>query len=57
MIEGLPRNRAFLDDLARALKTACGAGGKAEMDRIEIQGDQRERIREVLSARGFRVLG
>jgi translation initiation factor 1 len=57
VVAGLPRNGAFLRELAASLKRACGTGGTAAEDAVEIQGDQRERLREVLKARGFTVKG
>lgn len=57
VVDGLPRNDAFLADLARELKRACGAGGKAGDGAVEIQGDVRVRIRPLLAARGFAVKG
>ncbi len=57
VIGGLPRNRAFVDDLARVLKRACGAGGTTGDDHVEIQGDHRETLRSVLRDRGFTVKG
>jgi translation initiation factor 1 len=57
VIDGLPDNRAFLDALCRELKKACGAGGAVVESKIEIQGDQRERLRELLGQKGFRVKG
>ena len=51
------RSRAFLDALCRELKRACGAGGAVHENRIELQGDQRERLRELLGKKGFRVKG
>ena len=53
----LPRNSAFLEDLCRDLKRACGVGGAARDDGIELQGDLRERVREILVKRGFGVKG
>ena len=44
-----------LKDLAATLKQKCGVGGTAKEGRIEIQGDQRERIVSVLEAMGYRV--
>lgn len=32
------------DALAKALKQRCGAGGKAEGDHVELQGDQRDAV-------------
>lgn len=57
VIESLPRNKAFLKDLAGELKRACATGGKIIEDRIEIQGDHREKLRELLKAKGWVVKG
>jgi len=57
VIDGLPDNHAFLDALARELKRACGTGGAAGEGVIELQGDQRERLRELLARKGMTVKG
>jgi translation initiation factor 1 len=57
VISGLPANAAFLKDLAGQLKRACGTGGTATDDGVELQGDLRDRVREVLLAKGFAVKG
>ena len=57
VVYDLPRNAAFLKDLAKELKQACGAGGTVQDDAIEIQGDLRERIRGLLVNKGFGVKG
>jgi translation initiation factor 1 len=57
VIDGLPNNREYLDDLCRQLKTSCGTGGAAGEDSIELQGDQRERLREMLEKKGLQVKG
>jgi translation initiation factor 1 len=57
VVAGLPRNAAFLAGLASELKRACGTGGTAADDAVEIQGDQRERLRPLLAAKGWRVRG
>ena len=57
VVDGLPRNEAFLKALAQELKRACGVGGAAQASAVEIQGDQRVRIREVLAKKGYRVRG
>ena len=57
VLDGLPENREFLDALCRDLKRACGTGGAAGVGSIELQGDQRERLRELLPKKGIRVKG
>lgn len=57
VVGGLPRNRAFLTAVARELKRACGTGGTAADGAVEIQGDQRERLRPWLSGKGWVVRG
>ncbi len=57
VVDGLPRNRGFLKEVAGELKRACGTGGTATETTVEIQGDQREKIRALLAARGFTVRG
>jgi translation initiation factor 1 len=57
VVENLPRNSAFLKQLAGELKRACATGGKTIEDRVEIQGDHRERLRELLSSKGWVVKG
>ncbi|QLD88982.1 translation initiation factor [Natronomonas salina] len=44
-----------LDDLASQLKSAVGAGGTVKDDAIEVQGDHRDRVSELLEERGFQV--
>lgn len=57
VVDGLPRNPAFLQTLAKELKKACGTGGHAEVSSIELQGDQRERLRQLLSRKGWSIKG
>jgi translation initiation factor 1 len=57
VVFGLPNNAAFLKDLTQELKRACGTGGTATDEGVELQGDLRERVRELLLARGYRVKG
>ncbi|HTI36532.1 MAG TPA: translation initiation factor [Vicinamibacterales bacterium] len=57
VVFGLPRNAAFLKDLAQELKRACGTGGAVLEDGVELQGDLRERVREFLLRRNFQVKG
>lgn len=57
VVAGLPRNPTFVEGLAKELKRACGSGGAALDDRVEIQGDHREKLRGLLAAKGWRVKG
>ena len=57
VVFGLPRNAAFLKDLAQELKRACGTGGAVLEDGVELQGDLRDRVREFLTRRNFQVKG
>ena len=57
VIDGLPRNAAFLQELSQELKRACGTGGTVIEGGIELHGDLRERVRDVLAQKGFTVKG
>ena len=57
VIDGLPRNAAFLKELSQELKRACGTGGTVIDGGIELHGDLRERVREVLAQKNFTVKG
>jgi translation initiation factor 1 len=57
VIHGLPKNAAFLESLAKELKKLCGAGGKTGENLVELQGDQRERLRDLLAKKGWIVKG
>jgi translation initiation factor 1 len=57
VVDGLPRNAALLKALSQELKRACGTGGAVLDDGVELQGDLRERVREVLQAKGYIVKG
>jgi len=55
LIAGLPLAPAELTALASELKRQCGTGGTVRGDVIEIQGDFRERLRDELTKRGYKV--
>jgi translation initiation factor 1 len=57
VVYDLPNNPAFLKDLASELKRACGTGGSVADNTVEIQGDLRDRIRDVLVKKGWSVKG
>jgi predicted translation initiation factor SUI1 len=51
----LPLDEAGIKELAATLKQRCGTGGTVKDGRIEIQGDQRERIVAELEKLGYKV--
>jgi predicted translation initiation factor SUI1 len=51
----VPLDEDALRELAAKLKQRCGTGGTVKDGRIEIQGDQRERIVTELEKLGFKV--
>ena len=55
VLTGLPGTDIEIADLARRLRAACGAGGTAGPDGVELQGDQRDKVAAALLARGLRV--
>ena len=57
VVDGLPDNAEHLVALAKEWKKACGTGGSVGTGSIELQGDQRERLREILAKKGWKVKG
>jgi translation initiation factor 1 len=55
VITGLSLDAAALKALAKELKKLCGVGGAVKQWDIEIQGDQRDKLKPALEARGFTV--
>jgi len=53
VITGLPLDSTALEALAGQLKRACGAGGAVRGDRIEIQGEHRDRLLVELGKLGY----
>jgi predicted translation initiation factor SUI1 len=51
----VPLGESGLRELATTLKQRCGTGGTVKDGRIEIQGDQRERLVAVLEGLGYLV--
>jgi translation initiation factor 1 len=57
VVAGLPQNGVFLKELCQDLKRACGTGGTVVDCGVELQGDLRDRVRELLLKKGFTVKG
>ncbi len=54
-ITGLGLDEKSLKSLAKKLKKTCGTGGTVVNETIEIQGDKRDVIKQVLEKEGFKV--
>jgi translation initiation factor 1 len=52
-VSGVPLDDAGLKRLAGVLKKRCGVGGSAKDGVIEIQGDHRDTVMEILRAEGY----
>ena len=57
VVDGLPQNGPFLKELCQELKRACGVGGTVADGMVELQGDVRDRVRELLIKKNFTVKG
>lgn len=55
VITGVDLDDAALNALAAELKKKCGCGGAVKEGTIEIQGDKRDVIKQLLEAKGFTV--
>ena len=55
ILEGFPKGGFDLDALARDLKRRLGTGGAVKGFTIELQGDHRNALEEVLLEHGFRT--
>lgn len=53
IVKGLEYSDRELSDLASQLKNYCGTGGSAKEGQIIIQGDQRNKIIDFLTIKGF----
>jgi len=57
VVYDLPNNEKFLKELSQELKRACGTGGSVAENTVELQGDLRDRVRELLTKKGYLVKG
>jgi len=55
VITGLPLASEALKALSKKLKAALGTGGAAKDGNIEIQGDHRQKLLELLEDQGFKA--
>lgn len=61
VMEGFPRNENYLKTLAKELKAKCGVGGTHLVgDKggiIEIQGDKRDKLKQILESKQIKFKG
>ncbi|MEE4411299.1 MULTISPECIES: stress response translation initiation inhibitor YciH [unclassified Serratia (in: enterobacteria)] len=55
LITGIDLDDTALEKLAAELKKKCGCGGSVKDAVIEIQGDKRELLKQLLEAKGMKV--
>ena len=55
LVSGFVGKEEDLKALGKMLKTKCGVGGSAKQGEIIIQGDFRERVKELLVKEGYKV--
>jgi translation initiation factor 1 len=55
IITGLALDEQELKVLAKKLKQLCGTGGSVKDGHIEIQGEQREKLKAFLESQGHKV--
>ena len=55
IVEGFDLEPAEVESTASELKRALGTGGTVDDGRIELQGDHRDRVPDLLRERGFDV--
>jgi len=55
LITGVDLDDAALEKLAAELKKKCGCGGSVKDGVIEIQGDKRDLLKQLLEAKGMKI--
>ncbi|MEG5135568.1 MULTISPECIES: translation initiation factor [unclassified Microcoleus] len=55
VISGFQGKPEILADLAKQLKAQCGTGGTVKDNEIEIQGEHKQKIAEILKKMGYKA--
>jgi len=55
IISGFQHNQASLTQLLKKLKSQCGSGGTVKENTLEIQGDHKQKLLEVLTKLGYKA--
>lgn len=53
VVEGIDKREINLKELAKKLKSQFACGGTAKEGRIELQGDHKQKVKEILIQSGF----
>jgi len=53
IIEGIDEKEFDLEEIAKKLKAKLACGGTVKKGRIELQGDHREKVKQLLAEYGF----
>lgn len=55
LVKNFIGSESDLNDLGKALKSACGVGGSVKDGEIIIQGEKREKVMQILEKKGYKV--
>jgi translation initiation factor 1 len=55
IVSGFQVSPDALQSLTKQLKNQCGTGGTSREDEIEIQGDHRQKLLEILTKLGYKA--
>jgi translation initiation factor 1 len=54
VISGFQSSPETLESLTKQLKNQCGAGGALKDNTVEVQGEHREKVQQVLTSLGYK---